>query len=162
LDPQCEKIIGHFSSTSQLITGVEWVFSNGFTSTDPDLTYTFNYGDSVDISLVAYNYTCTDTFILSNPLHFSNLISLPPPNIITPNGDNLNDCFKLKTAQDFEDCYSLTVYNRWGKKVFKKDATHKCWDGKNQSNGKDLSEGVYYYIITIGDKSFQGTVTLMK
>ena len=162
LEPKCENIAGVFTSTSQPVTGIHWLFSNGYTSTVTPLAYNFNYDDSVDIYLIAYNGSCTDTFKLNNPLHFSGIIKLPPPNVITPNSDNLNDCFGLITAPQFENCYTLQVFNRWGKKVFEKDSSHKCWDGKNRNNGKELSEGVYYYIITIGEKSYQGSVTLIK
>ena len=161
-NPECEKIVAQFNSTSAPVTNVMWNFSNGFSSPDPNITCNFNYGDSVDIWLYAYNHDCMDTFYLRNPLKFSFLIELPPPNVITPSmKDGLNDCFKLKTTPGFEDCYTLKVYNRWGKKVFEKDADHKCWDGKNQYSGSELSEGTYFYVITTGNKETQGTVTII-
>lgn len=60
------------------------------------------------------------------------------PNIITPNGDGLNDFFEIdeKLAPA-----SLSVFNRFGKKVYSSDSYMKEWNGHN------LAAGVYYYEI---------------
>ena len=160
-DPQCDGIHASFINTSQSEASINWLFSNGYNTIDSTFSYVFNYGDNTEIVLVAYVYSCSDTFKLNVPL-FSDLITLPPPNIFTPNGDSYNDCYKLKTIQGFEDCYKMEIFNRWGKKVFEKNESNKCWDGKNQKNGKNLDDGVYFYVITIGEKIYNGTVTLIR
>jgi gliding motility-associated-like protein len=61
------------------------------------------------------------------------------PNIITPNGDDLNDVFKVSTANTRS---KLEIYNRWGRKVYEQSNYANNWGGDNQP------AGVYYYLLT--------------
>jgi gliding motility-associated-like protein len=63
-------------------------------------------------------------------------------NIFTPNGDGTNDFFHILNLERFPGS-ELSVYNRWGKKVYENLDYANNWDGKN------VSEGVYYYILKI-------------
>lgn len=77
------------------------------------------------------------------------------PNVFSPNGDKKNDIFfpyhvdaaGVSIADRF-DSFSMKVYSRWGNLVFESSPDELVWDGKNE-NGDLLSEGVYYYIITL-------------
>jgi gliding motility-associated-like protein len=78
------------------------------------------------------------------------------PNIITPNGDGLNDVFHIKGLESFPDS-KLILYNRWGKAIYKSDNYLNDWDGA------DHSDGVYYYVLTLQNgESRSGTVTLLR
>ncbi|MEI6851876.1 MAG: gliding motility-associated C-terminal domain-containing protein [Bacteroidota bacterium] len=89
------------------------------------------------------------------------------PNIITPDGNGLNDVLKITGIENFPGS-NLKVFNRWGKKIFESDDYNNsdhAWDG-----GKE-ADGVYYYVLTInygdhGDcvdtKDFNGTVTIIR
>ncbi|MFN6944418.1 MAG: gliding motility-associated C-terminal domain-containing protein [Cytophagaceae bacterium] len=93
-------------------------------------------------------------------------ISYCPPevntsNLFTPNGDGLNDVFKIqaKNYQDFE----LTIYNRWGSLVFHSTDSETGWDGKK------YSEGVYYWNVKVKGfddyeywRNFKGILTLFR
>lgn len=71
------------------------------------------------------------------------------PNIITPNGDNLNDKLQLENTLGM-DCYEsfeFVVFNRWGKEVFSSNTINFSWDGN--LNGNPVDEGVYYYIFKV-------------
>lgn len=79
-------------------------------------------------------------------------------NVFTPNNDGYNDVFN--PAPDVLAAYSLTVYNRWGKEVFK-SSTGEAWDGTN------APAGVYVYalegIASDGTPlNHTGTVTLLR
>lgn len=67
------------------------------------------------------------------------------PNVFTPNGDGLNDIFYF-TVPDNE-CFHARIFNRWGRLMYEWNDAAKGWDGKNQSNGRPVSDGVYYYIL---------------
>ncbi|SEA42353.1 gliding motility-associated C-terminal domain-containing protein [Pedobacter hartonius] len=64
------------------------------------------------------------------------------PNTFTPNGDGKNDTFKIIGRESF-DSINLLVFNRWGNEVYRKMNYLDEWDGSG------LSEGTYYYIITL-------------
>ena len=66
------------------------------------------------------------------------------PNVFTPNGDNINDYFEVKT--DGTTIYEFTVFTRTGARVYYSMSPRIFWDGQS-SGGHDLSEGIYYYVI---------------
>jgi len=70
------------------------------------------------------------------------------PNLITPNGDGLNDALvfdiMLTNPQDFPNP-ELVVFNRWGDVVYRQQPYDNNWQGTNQTGGA-LPEGTYYFI----------------
>lgn len=65
------------------------------------------------------------------------------PNVITPNGNGsaLNELFYVKNLEFYPNT-SLTIYNRWGSKLFETTNYQNDW------NGSKYSDGVYYYILS--------------
>jgi hypothetical protein len=45
--------------------------------------------------------------------------------------------------------------------IFSSDDKNVSWDG-NTSDGKLAADGVYYYVLEAGSKSYNGTVTLIR
>jgi gliding motility-associated-like protein len=69
------------------------------------------------------------------------------PNAFTPNGDGVNDFFKISIPEHEKGTFSLQIINRGGQLVHaKKEYTGQTWDGTQ--NGKPLPEGVYFVILT--------------
>ena len=68
---------------------------------------------------------------------------LTVPNVFTPNGDGMNDEFRVvyRSIKEFH-CW---VYNRWGHKVYEWTDPAKGWNGT--IGGKPAAEGAYYYVI---------------
>ena len=93
---------------------------------------------------------------------FVKVLELPfIPNTFTPNGDGINDFWKI----DYLDSYpavNVNVYNRFGRKVFESIGYLKPWDGR--LNGDMLPVGTYYYVIDpkIGIPLFKGWVTVIR
>jgi len=81
------------------------------------------------------------------------------PNVFTPNGDEINDVFNIE--YDGIESYSLIIFNRWGKIVYTTNDKNLHWNGKTP-DGRNASEGVYYYILDVGPKTYHGTVTLLR
>lgn len=75
------------------------------------------------------------------------------PNVFTPNGDGINDLLVIKELQQYEPvsysdlAYTISIYDRWGKEMFKSYNPASYWDGNTQ-NGAKAPDGVYFYIIT--------------
>ena len=62
------------------------------------------------------------------------------PNVFTPNGDGKNDLLEFMNLDYFPGS-ALTVFNRWGTKVYKSPDYHNDW------NGGGHPDGIYYYIL---------------
>jgi len=78
------------------------------------------------------------------------------PNIFTPNADNFNDYFQIKHIENYPNS-KLVIYNRWGNKVY------ESLNYQNEWNGKDCSEGTYYYVLYLSDGSnYNGIITLLN
>lgn len=75
------------------------------------------------------------------------------PNVITPNGDEINDYFDLGLLKQTTELY---VYNRWGKLLFHDE------DYANDFNGDELSDGVYFYEILQEDVHYKGWVHILR
>ena len=83
------------------------------------------------------------------------------PNVFSPNGDGKNDTWNIKYLETFT-AGNITIFNRYGQKVFNATPYNTPWDGK--LNGTDLPIGVYYYIIepNNGRKKYTGSVTILR
>jgi len=83
------------------------------------------------------------------------------PNIITPNGDGINDFFFVDERLLFDPIH-LIIFNRWGMKVFEDTEYLNNWDGDNFV-GKPLGEGTYYYMLKLnGGEDRAGFITIIR
>ncbi len=111
-------------------------------------------GNGYKIRIIA-----TSPAIISNnseiPLSITTLgLAASLPNIITPNGDSLNDTFYIPPS-----CFTinLKVYNRWGKLVYERANYDNTWGGTN------LTAGIYYYqILTSKGQGRKGWVEISR
>lgn len=65
------------------------------------------------------------------------------PNVITPNGDLVNDDLVIDNVNLAE--FHVVITNRWGNIVFETTDPTVSWNGKNKNN--EVSEGVYFYLL---------------
>ncbi|MFN8417005.1 MAG: gliding motility-associated C-terminal domain-containing protein [Cytophagaceae bacterium] len=77
------------------------------------------------------------------------------PNLLTPNGDGMNDSWDLT---DLNPYLYVEIVNIWGDIVYQKDGYVDEWRGNN------LPQGVYYYVVkdVKYQKVFKGWVHLVK
>jgi gliding motility-associated-like protein len=78
------------------------------------------------------------------------LIDLFIPNGFSPNTDGINDRFVIRGLN--ERLVKLSVFNRWGNKVYEKGNYDNSWDGVPNTGGlipgnDRLPEATYYYIL---------------
>jgi len=111
--------------------------------TDRDIRYTFEeFGefviklevadkDSENVMEDTYSFRVTESYI-------------DAPNYFSP-GDSpgINDEFRVAYKSIVE--YKITIFNRWGVKLYESNDPSKGWDGKYK--GKYVNTGVYYYVI---------------
>jgi gliding motility-associated-like protein len=88
------------------------------------------------------------------------------PNAFSPNGDGINDSFKISSNSLNIQHLTLNIYDRWGGLIVETDGIVNGWDGKK--NGKDCPGGVYVYKIVFsvdgipGNQERTGTVMLVR
>lgn len=151
-------------------------------SEEPTNTYTHESKEGspfrVELTVKSAEYGCDTTFE-------STMIVLPVklkiPNIFTPNGDGINDYFIIdndnsggsnddnsrrgsyeydsyKPLNDYYLRADLTIFNRWGRIVYRSSDYRNDWDG-----GK-LPDGTYFYVLEcVGEQNshrYQGSVTI--
>ena len=85
------------------------------------------------------------------------------PNVFSPNGDGINDelCVDLQNII----AYQISMFDRWGFRVFQSDNSATCWDGKIR--GQKASSGTYFYVVEVEDyksekASYRGSFTLLR
>jgi gliding motility-associated-like protein len=93
------------------------------------------------------------------------------PNGFSPNGDRVNDCFRVLGGENAVTS-ELIIVDRYNNVVFESkkfnegnsnlDDCTGWWDGRNKS-GKELPSGTYFYqLILNGDKIYKGYVVLKR
>ncbi len=84
------------------------------------------------------------------------------PNAFTPNGDGLNDTYRILFSEVELKEYAL--YNRWGNEVFRDNSGVWGWDGKYK--GVPLPSATYFYYIRYiengEEKIKKGDLTLIR
>ena len=117
-------------------------------------TYTWNTGSTGSLLDVSPAQTTTYTVvgIDDNNCQESDSVTvfilfedveLLMPTGFSPNGDGLNDVFRIVNEADFENI-TLRVYNRWGEMVFVNTANNAAWDGKYKNANQPIENYVYY------------------
>lgn len=77
------------------------------------------------------------------------------PNIITPNGDGINDTWVLEFLKDYPN-HLVLVFDRSGRIVFEARNYQNDWNGEGMTKSGyvghiNLVNGIYTYIIDLGD-----------
>ncbi|GAA4306433.1 ice-binding family protein [Nibribacter koreensis] len=90
------------------------------------------------------NSACSsaEATILANPAQAQ--AQLDFANVLTPNGDGVNDTWKIKHIESYPE-NELVIMNRWGSEVYRTKGYMNTW------TGGELSEGTYFYILNVKD-----------
>ena len=83
------------------------------------------------------------------------------PNVITPNGDQNNEFFKIRGLENLENI-SLTILDRRGIEVYTSTDYRNDWNGKDR-NGTDLVVDTYFYVLELNDgKIYKGYIVIKR
>ncbi len=109
------------------------------------------------------NPACYDTLFVGVVV-IKDQYSLFIPNAFTPNGDGVNDLWKIRA--DGIKQVEIGIYDRWGNLLYLSQNPNEGWDGKDQ-NGNALAEGVYVYVVKVEflngkEITRAGSVTLIR
>ncbi len=88
-------------------------------------------------------------------------VTLQPANIMSPNGDGINDKWEIENIDMYPD-NEVRVYDKAGRLIFYKKGYTNTWDAT--INGNYLAEGTYYYYVDFGFglKKLKGFITIVK
>jgi gliding motility-associated-like protein len=129
-----------------------------------NLTYTFQDSGTYAIQQIVTNeFGCTDSLTLD--LRVNDGFNLFIPNSFSPDGDGMNDFFKV-FGQDIKS-FSMRVYSRWGQLLYSSNDYESGWDGTTRLNDESLSSGAYFYMIQVTDiygnsKNVEGMFTIYR
>lgn len=101
--------------------------------------------------------------VSTEEVHVKVLQTLYMPNSFTPNGDGINEVFRIPPGSAFH-LEVFSIFDRWGNRVFTTRDITKGWDGKNKN---EMLPGAYVYFIAGKDLHgkdvvIKGTVTLIR
>ena len=145
-----------------------WDFADGTTDTTTEYNnqhlYT-QWGD-FDVTLTLVVNDCSSEFFVPVIIE----ADLKFPNVITPNGDGINDVFAIE-GLNIERKNRIVITDRWGKIMLSQDNYQTYFkDGViyNPESGfgsADLSDGVYYYTFyyegAVRTLQFNGSITVI-
>jgi gliding motility-associated-like protein len=137
---------------------IKW-YLDGQLESGRNNSLTESYALSNDAVIVAeasiQNCKATDTLAVKVVKDFK------IPVVVTPNGNATNELFIIENV-GLLDLQKITIYNRWGGKVFEGDEDFEYWDGTYKGNPSP--NGTYYYVIDLknGGESISGYFTLMR
>lgn len=158
-----ESPVIFLQNNSQYADEYFWSFGDSTTSTLEDLSHVYPATGIYTISLVARNsFGCIDTSF--GTIEINEGFSFFIPNSFTPDGDGKNDFFQ-GYGINFKS-YEMSIYNRWGVKIYETSEYLKPWDGT--INEREIVQNeVFVYKILITDKfnephNFVGSVTMIK
>ena len=182
-DPQ---ITGMLDSEIEFInysTGAEryyWFFGDNDSSLFVNPRHKYRRIGEFEVMLIAEsgNY-CQDTAIRT--ITIQNEFAFYAPTSFTPNGDGINDCFRICGNGITRNNFMLAVYDRWGAIVFSTntyDPAANCescgigaWDGTDMGNkikgDAVCAPGLYQWFCSFEDwngviHNEQGTIMLIR
>lgn len=159
----------NFVNNASNATSYSWDLGDNTTSTDTNPSNIYFSNGNYVVTQYAYGALgCVDSvsqvIIVSNIVQEEEIPTLIP-NVISPNGDNKNDVWKLEFLKVKYPQAHVEIYNEWGQLLFQSDGYEDPWDGTY--NGELVPDGNYLYVINLnyaGDDSdiYKGVLLVLK
>jgi gliding motility-associated-like protein len=149
------------------VTAWTWNFSNLANQVKLTNNVTMVYPDAGNYAValvVISDHGCRDTIVKS--ITIGEDFGIYVPDAFTPNGDGLNDTFQPKGYGVVK--YQLSIFDRWGEKLFQTTSFDQGWDGTFSGRGGDIvKQDVYVWHIKLvsvfgKEKEMSGKVLLTK
>ena len=147
----------NFTLNNQTVTSIQttnlssnadsytWLLPNGTTSSEFEPT--ISIGTEAGVYTVTLYASTSNGCLDSMTLSFEVINDITIPNVITTNGDGINDFFIL---DGLIPNTKLLILNRWGNLIYRTDNYDNTWAGRDM-NGNLVTEGVYTYVVTLPD-----------
>lgn len=142
-----------------------WDFGDNSTfNNEPITQHSYDKPGVYDVILYVMNdFGCRDTAYTQITIEGASTVYIP--NAFTPNGDGINDIFNVSGIG--LNGLEMSIFNRWGNKVFTSGNLENGWDGYDLFSGAKCPVGVYLYSIKVKNfkgeyEDFTGRVTLLE
>ena len=161
-------------STNAIIDSISWLINKSYSNfeylnSDKSEIEIESFADNIIYATVTDVNGCQATGELQ--IIVNTLRNVDVPNIFSPDGDGRNDIFKIKTGKGVDLVNSISIFDRWGEKIFFQQGIKPSggfagnWDGTY--NGSKLNPGVYVYLVDVSfaDKRrivYRGSITLLR
>jgi gliding motility-associated-like protein len=155
-----------FTDKSKFVEHWNWQFDDYGTSIKQNPSFTFPDTGIVRVRLlVTHPEGCQDSLV--KYLDIRPEIYWHMPNAFTPNGDSKNDGFFGKGFLEGATDFTMSIWNRWGEKVFETDDHQEAWNGRQMNTGGMSPSGVYVYVVTFTSprgerREYKGYATLVR
>lgn len=140
-----------------------WSGPANFLSSDATITFPVQI-ENMGVYSVYVTVDGCESSISTSPVSILNIYDFENfdfPNVITPNGDGVNDSLDIngyyKTCQE----YKLMIYNRWGQVVYEQTIGTPSFSGK-EKNDTDLVDGIYFYTLSYGEQRKTGFIHILR
>jgi gliding motility-associated-like protein len=161
-EPNCDDL-RLFLSTPIQAERYTWSLSDGTTSELPAPVLRVPYDEALTVTLTTEDASGgTATYLAEFPLRTQVRIDgADIPTVFTPNGDGTNDRFALPGQVQLGACTELSIFDRYGNRVFLGQGNNMTWDGRTMA-GEACVPAVYFYVLTISGRSFTGHLSLFR
>ncbi|HQQ92973.1 MAG TPA: gliding motility-associated C-terminal domain-containing protein [Bacteroidia bacterium] len=79
------------------------------------------------------------------------------PNIVTDNGDGVNDFYKAVKVRQIKEI-DLKIFDRWGNLVYTTNDPYFQWNTISSVSGLKVSEGTFFYLCDVFEPRLKGIV----
>jgi len=131
-----------FTDLSARAASWDWNFGDGGTDNIQNPIHDYKDTGTYIISLIVSNSNgCKDE--KKKSVYIEPAFFVFVPSSFSPNGDGLNEEFKLGGVLQGVKGFELEIFNRWGEILFSTKDVNKGWDGTYMD--KPVPEGLYHY-----------------
>jgi gliding motility-associated-like protein len=114
---------------------------------------------------VRFSFQTNDTIIANfAPQPFALYI----PNSFSPNGDGINDVFKIEGNAIDVESFEIIIFDRWGQVVFKSDNPLEVWTGEFNKGDYYVGNSTYEYrlkvksVFDIEPREYSGSILMFR
>ncbi len=135
-----------YTDQSERAVAWQWFFGEEGFTTEQNPIYTFpDTGYQEVIQVAIHENGCQDTARIL--LDVEPIVTYYLPNAFTPNSDSNNDFFLGNGIFEGMTDFEMTIWNRWGEKVFATNDPNEAWNGRKNNDGRMSPNGVYVVLV---------------
>lgn len=150
-----------FTNSTADATAYSWDFGDKSQSTKTNPVHSYKDTGVYKVTLTVSGATDICGASRTQEVRIKELpgLRISVPDVFTPDGDGVNDVFEIQNADRNCVFEHITIFSRWGVKVYENDAA-VFWDGK--VNNAPAPDGVYYYVLAGNGYEKSGFVSLLN